>query len=130
MTWKTLNFYAVHFSWTFLGLNILEHFSWTFNFCIATVSKYLCKVNNKDNRTMSIDVILVSFTARKMKFFIKDLFSKCDQICRKLRIWSHLPQKSLTENLIFCPAFSIVVSIYFCHGRMHMLLRSLFSWKS
>ena len=27
--------------------------------------------------------------AQKMKFSIKDLFSKCDQIRRKLWIWSH-----------------------------------------
>ena len=37
-----------------------------------------------------------------MKFSIKDLFSKCDQIRRKLRIWSHLMKKSLMENLILC----------------------------
>ena len=37
-----------------------------------------------------------------MKFSIKDFFSKSDQIGRKLRIWSHLMEKSLTENLIFC----------------------------
>ena len=36
-----------------------------------------------------------------MKFSIRDFFSKCDQICRKLRIWSHLLKKSLTENFIF-----------------------------
>ena len=41
-------------------------------------------------------------TAQKMKFSIKDLFSKCNQISRKLRIWSHLPKKSLMENFIFC----------------------------
>ena len=29
-------------------------------------------------------------TEQKMKFSIKDFFSKCDQIHRKLRIWSHL----------------------------------------
>ena len=40
-------------------------------------------------------------TAQKMKFFIKDFFSKCEQIRRKLRIWSHLLKKSLMENLIF-----------------------------
>ena len=40
-------------------------------------------------------------TAQKMKFSIKDFFSKCDQICRKLRIWSHLQKKSLMENFIF-----------------------------
>ena len=41
-------------------------------------------------------------TAQKMKFFIKDFFSICDQIRRKLWVWSHLLKKSLTENFIFC----------------------------
>ena len=41
-------------------------------------------------------------TAQQMKFPIKDFFSKCDQIRRKLRIWSHLLKKYLMENLIFC----------------------------
>ena len=53
-----------------------------------------------------------SFTAKKMKIFIKDFFSKCDQIRRKLRIWSHLQKKSLMENFIFCAAlvgFRLVV---------------------
>ena len=36
-----------------------------------------------------------------MKFSIKDIFSKCDQIRRKLWIWSHLLKKSLMENFIF-----------------------------
>ena len=36
-----------------------------------------------------------------MKFSIKDFLSKCDQIRSKLRIWSHLLKKSLTENFIF-----------------------------
>ena len=35
-----------------------------------------------------------------MKFTIKDLFSKCDQIRRKLQIWSHLLKKFLIENLV------------------------------
>ena len=38
-----------------------------------------------------------------MKFSINDFFSKCDQIRRKLWIWSHLLKKSLIENFIFCP---------------------------
>ena len=41
-------------------------------------------------------------TAQKMKFSIKNFSSKCDQIRRKLRIWSHLLKKSLMENIIFC----------------------------
>ena len=45
------------------------------------------------------------FTVQKMKFSIKDFFSKCDQILRKLWIRSHLLRKSLMENFIFCAVF-------------------------
>ena len=41
-------------------------------------------------------------TTQKMKFSIKDFFSKCDQIRSFMRIWSHLLKESLMENLIFC----------------------------
>ena len=41
-----------------------------------------------------------------MKFSIKDFFSKCDQIRRKLQIWSHSLKKSFTENFIFCAVYS------------------------
>ena len=37
----------------------------------------------------------------KIEFSIKDFFSKCDQIRRKLWIWSHLLEKSLMENIFF-----------------------------
>ena len=37
-----------------------------------------------------------------MKFFIKDFFSKCDQIRRKLRTWPQSLAESLTEIFIFC----------------------------
>ena len=33
---------------------------------------------------------------------MKNFFSKCDQIHRKLRIWSKLLKKCLMENFIFC----------------------------
>ena len=36
-----------------------------------------------------------------MKSSIKDFSSKCDQIRRKVRIWSHLLKKSLMQNFIF-----------------------------
>ena len=42
------------------------------------------------------------YTAQKMKISIKDFFSKCDQIRRKLQIWSHLLKKSIMENFNFC----------------------------
>ena len=44
----------------------------------------------------------VKYTAQKMKFSIKDFFSKCDQIRSFLCIWSHLLKKSVMKNLIFC----------------------------
>ena len=39
---------------------------------------------------------------KKMKFSIKDFFSKCDEIRSFLRIWLHLLKKSLMENFLFC----------------------------
>ena len=47
-------------------------------------------------------LLIFCITAQKMKFSIKNFFSKCDQIRRKLQIWSHLLKKSLMENFFFC----------------------------
>ena len=47
---------------------------------------------------------------------------KCDQIRRKLQIWSHLLKKSLMENFIFCAlsATTILVPISICQQpRVH-----------
>ena len=49
--------------------------------------------------------IFTLITAQKMKFSIKNFFSKCDQVRRKLRIWSHLLKKSLMDNFIFCAVY-------------------------
>ena len=56
-----------------------------------------------DSKYSSMIFILSSTvycTAQNMKFSIKDFFSKCNQIRRKLRIWSHLLKKSLMQNFI------------------------------
>ena len=45
-----------------------------------------------------------------MKFSIKDIFSKFDQIHRKLQIWLHLLKKPLMENFIFCAEIQEKVS--------------------
>ena len=55
--------------------------------------------------------LFFKLAAQKMKFSIKDLFSKCNQIRKKLRIWSHLLKKSLMENFIFLCS---VCSFYCC----------------
>ena len=85
----------------------LRHFipkSWEENITLGIVCKLLSyefmflEIANS-SEIMSLHVYS---TAQKMKFSIKDFFSKCDQICNLLRIWSHLLNKSLTENFIFC----------------------------
>ena len=57
-------------------------------------------------------VNITSVTTQKIKFPIKDFFSKCDQIRRKLRIWSHLLKKSLTENFNFLCSVSQYYDTY------------------
>ena len=51
-------------------------------------------------------------TAPKMKLSIKDFFSKCDQICSFLQIWSNLLKKSLMENFIFCVVLNTMIIFY------------------
>ena len=57
---------------------------------------------------MSLSFLQCLFTAQKIKFFIKDFFSKCDQIRSFLQIWTHLLKKSLMENFSF---YAVVVAI-------------------
>ena len=53
-----------------------------------------------------------TFTAQKMKFSIKNLLS-FDQIHRFLWIWSHLLEKSLMEDFIFCVVFENSTTLAF-----------------
>ena len=57
----------------------------------------------------------LTYTGRKMKFSIKDFFSKFDQIPSFLRIWSHLLKKSLMENFIFCAVLSSFSNVFICN---------------
>ena len=47
-----------------------------------------------------------------MKFPIKDFFSKCKQICRKLRIRSYLQKKSLMESFPFCVVLKTTEAVW------------------
>ena len=55
-----------------------------------------------------------SYTAQKLKFSIEKFFSKCDQIYRNMRIWSHLLRKSLTEHFSFCTLLNLVKEEEYC----------------
>ena len=46
--------------------------------------------------------LLEQINAQKMNFIVKNLFSKCEHIHIKRRIYSHLLNKFLTGNFIFC----------------------------
>ena len=54
----------------------------------------------KWRKTTSYHSSFLRYTAQKMKFSIKDFFSKCDQIGSLLRIWSHLLKIYLMENFL------------------------------
>ena len=62
-------------------------------------SREICRKRKKE---LCSQCIFLKNTAQEMKFFIKDFFSKYDEICSFLQIWSHLLKKSLMENFIFC----------------------------
>ena len=47
---------------------------------------------------------------RKLMLSINDLFSKYDQTCSFLRIWSHLLKKPLMESIIFCAVHFIATN--------------------
>ena len=48
------------------------------------------------------------YNSQKMKFSIKNLLSKYDQIRSSLQICSHLLKKSLMEKFIFCAVLLLV----------------------
>ena len=56
-------------------------------------------------------LIIVMFTVQKMKFSIKDFYSKCDQIPSFLRIWSYLLKKPFVGKFIFR---AVVLVLYDC----------------
>ena len=82
-------------------------------------------------RAKLLKLLLKKFTNQKMDFFIKNFFSKFDQI------HTHLLKKSLTENFIFfCAvfiAYLIVVWQFFKTYRLHNLYQEFsftkqFTW--
>ena len=70
------------------------------------------------------------YTAQKMTFSMKNFFSKYDQICSFLRIWSHLLKKSLMEKFIFCSVLLTLSSTLLIFKEYWSLLLPISSWKT
>ena len=70
---------------------------------VRSLSKRFADYRKFILRKNDIKIDSIKSTAQKMKLSIKDFFNKYDnQICKKLRIWSHLLKKSFVESFIFC----------------------------
>ena len=65
------------------------------------MANYVCSQYALIGRIVTEAHKIAHKTAQKMQFSITDFCSKCDQIGRKLRIWSHLLKKSVMENFSF-----------------------------
>ena len=66
----------------------------------STAANRRCLKKYQKNTDKSLQD-LGTLTAQRLKFHIKDSFSKRDQILSFLRIWSHLLKKSSMQNFIF-----------------------------
>ena len=89
-------------------VNLLDIFGTPF--CKNTSGRLLLK----DNLSQSILLTLWPITTQQLKFSIKDFSSNCHQIRSFLRIWSHSPEKSLMENIIFCAVYFKSVNCLSC----------------
>ena len=109
----------INICWLCLVLRKLIMLKWNFkNSCIWIFDRIINKIMKVINiNEMLGNGILVWFTnllllygstgkrymlhgAQKMKFSIKELLRKCDQIHRKLQIWSHLRKKWKTSFFV------------------------------
>ena len=135
-TWEQKTCSSKNNTFTIESVNscILIHYIYTINTIIVKLNDV--RIRNRDFIWILLYVhqyiaqarfwkyyLKCSNTAQKMKFSIMDFFSKCDQIHRKLRLWSHLLKKSLWP-LSVLPCFVLSAEWFFLR-----LLGILFSQK-
>ena len=119
---RNFNFFAVVSKETyFLNLVLrIDGFPCSLKFWLSVLNKccFFRQLENSVGFNLSGETNIIIITAQKMKFSNKDFFSKCDHIRSFLRMWSHLLQKSLMWNFIFCAVneyvshFQIVEEIF------------------
>ena len=82
---------------------VIREFSMLLIYSFITIATILTNIFNTHH---------VMYHCKKMKFFIKDFISKCDQIRSFLRNYSHLLKKSPMKIFIFC-AVHLFAMIFF-----------------
>ena len=81
-----------------------------------------------DELAVSKILLILTHTAQKMKFSIKDFSSKSDQICNFRWLWSHLLKKSLKENFTFCAVsqqYTIQIWPHTSHWKQMLKLKAI-----
>ena len=78
-----------------------KHLQWDIDLCWFL--HWFQRADSMQNKSFPSRISLTNMTksAWKVRLSIKNFYSKCDQIRKKLQIWSHLLKKFLMENLIF-----------------------------
>ena len=109
--------------WNYLKLEILNLL-----FINQSLQRIKCSIfwalninllgSNKMLLSLSISFIIQTDTAQKMKFSIKDFFSKFDQIHSFLRIWLHLLKLYLMETSFFLQGDMISITALYGNSLM------------
>ena len=109
--------------WNYLKLEILNLL-----FINQSLQRIKCSIfwalninllgSNKMLLSLSISFITQTDTAQKMKFSIKDFFSKFDQIHSFLRIWLHLLKLYLMETSFFLQGDMISITALYGNSLM------------
>ena len=92
--------YCIQLHWIYHSLHTVALNTSILNL-FAEITKFLLTLKIAQHNTTII--------AQKVKYVIKDFFSKCVQFRRKLRILSHLLNKSLMENFIFYLVYTFIL---------------------
>ena len=90
--YKLINiFMSIKHKLKFINVILMLFWSLLYVSCVKTL-RWLARSTNHGFATI---------TAHKMKFSIKDFFSKCDQIRSVLWIWSHLLKSSYWKSSVY-----------------------------
>lgn len=114
LAWKEIkskDFFRNHYCVIILNQNILFKLTKKLKYIseLFLISENISLIPSKFQLQQlgSLKIITVVYT--KVKFSNTNFLSQCGLIRRKSKICSHLQQKSLRENWVFCPVSTLTV---------------------